>query len=208
MLSANYVKRQIMNLLPEEGVDLNLIDLHMRASIERTEECVSTLIDYKDKGFNYLNSSQYAVFLYFLANSIYTKTGNEVVPERLFLLNKMISGIDLWYKIKMPNYFSLSHTLGTVFSNATYGNYSIFFQGCTIGINNNYYPILEDGVIMFPGSVIAGKCKIGENTVVSSGVRIIDRDTPGNCFVFQGKGDELVIKKIDEYYAERYFIRK
>jgi serine O-acetyltransferase len=208
MLSANYVKRQVMNLLPEEGVDLDLIDLHMALSIERTEECIGTLIDYKDQGFNYLNSSQYATFLYFLANSIYIKSGDQIVPERLFLLNKMISGVDLWYKIRMPDYFSLSHALGSVFSNATYGNYSIFFQGCTIGKNNNNYPVLSDGVIMFPGSVVAGKCNIGENTIISSGVRIIDQDTPGNCFVFQGGANELIIKESTEYYAERYFIRK
>lgn len=208
MLSAEYIKRQIKNLLPEDEFELDLIDIYLPIAIDKTEECISTVINYREEGFNYLNSSQYATFLYFLANSIYIKSGNQRVPEKLFLLNKMISGIDLWYKIKMPNYFSVSHTLGTVFSNSTYGNYSVFFQGCTVGKNNNDYPVLSEGLIMFPGSVIAGKCNIGENTVVSSGVRIIDQDTPENCIVFQGIGNELVIKKSSEYYADRYFKRK
>ncbi len=208
MLSANYVKKQVMNLLPEDNINLDLIDLHMTYSMERTDECISSFIGYRDRGFNYLNSWQYATFLYFLANSIFTNSGDDDVPERLFLLNKMISGIDLWYKIEMPNYFSLTHTLGTVFSKAKYGNYSIFYQGCTVGKNNDNYPTLSDGLVMFPGSVIAGNCSIGENTVVGPGVKIIDQNTPANCFVFQGSANELIIKESNEYYAERYFIRK
>ena len=207
MLSAKYVKRQIMNLLPEDDVNLDLVDLHMAHAVERTNKCINAFIDYRDRGFNYLNSWQYATFLYFLANSIFNKSGDNEVPERLFLLNKMVSGIDLWYTIEMPNYFSLTHTLGTVFSKAKYGNYSIFYQGCTIGKNNDNYPTLSDGLVMFPGSVIAGNCNIGENTVVATGVTIIDQDTPGNCFVFQGDAGGLIIKESNEYYAERYFLR-
>jgi len=208
MLDGSYVKRQIKNLLPEEGVNLDLIDLYLTSSIERTEECISAFIDYRYKGFNYLNSWQYATFLYFLANNIYTKSGDDVVPERLFLLNKMISGIDLWYQIRMPDYFSLTHTLGTVFSKAKYGDYSIFYQGCTIGINNNNYPILGNGLVMFPGSMIAGCCSIGENTVLAPGVKIIDQDTPGNCYVFLGDSGVPKFKEIDEYFADRYFDRR
>lgn len=208
MLNANYVKRQVMNLLPEDDINLDLIDLYMTHSVERTDECINSFIGYRDRGFNYLNSWQYATFLYFLANTIFTHSGDDDVPERLFLLNKMISGIDLWYKIEMPSYFSLTHTLGTVFSKAKYGNYSIFYQGCTVGKNNDNYPTLSDGLVMFPGSVIAGNCSVGENTVVGPGVKIIDQNTPDNCFVFQGPANELIIKESNEYYAERYFIRK
>ncbi len=208
MLSANYVKKQLINLLPEDNLNLDLIDLHMTCSLERTDECISSFIGYRERGFNYLNSWQYATFLYFLANSIFANSGDDDVPERLFLLNKMISGIDLWYGIEMPNYFSLTHTLGTVFSKAKYGNYSIFYQGCTVGKNNDNYPRLSDGLVMFPGSMIAGNCSIGENTVVGPGVKIIDQNTPENCFVFQGSGNELIIKDSNEYYADRYFIRK
>lgn len=207
MLSADYVKRQIRNLLPEEGVSLDLIDSHITYSIERTSRCINAFIDYKDKGFNYLNSWQYATFLYFLANNIYTQSGNTTVPERLFLLNKAISGLDLWYQIQMPEFFSITHTLGTVFSKAQYGNYSIFYQGCTVGKNNNCYPVLGNGLVMFPGSLIAGNCQIGENTVVAPGVKIIDQNTPGNCYVFQGQSGDILIKECAEYFVDRYFIR-
>jgi len=36
---------------------------------------------------------------------------------------------------------------------------------------------------------------------------LIDTSSPGNGIVFDGKGSKPVLKEINEYYADRYFIR-
>ena len=126
---------------------------------------------------------------------------------RIFLLNKMLNGIDLFYEIEMARYFAIAHTVGMVFSKAEYGDYCAFHQGCTVGRNGMQYPRLGNGVVMFPGSMIVGNSFVRDNTVIAPGVKLIDTDTPGDCYVFSGKNDRPTFKKLTRYYAEEYFSR-
>jgi hypothetical protein len=50
----------------------------------------------KDK-FDYLHSSQYCIFVYFLSNTIWKQSGDTILPTKLFILNKALNGIDLFY---------------------------------------------------------------------------------------------------------------
>ena len=127
---------------------------------------------------------------------------------KIFYLNKVLHGIDLFYEIDLKNDFLLSHCIGSVFCKARYGNFSVFYHGTLIGINNSDRPNMSDGLIMFPHSKIIGKSNIGENVVVSINTTIINADTPDNVYVFNGKGKKLVFKDLNEYYADRYFTRK
>jgi len=43
---------------------------------------------------------------------------------------------------------------------------------------------------------------------VSSNATIINKDTPDNVYVFNGKVNKLIFKDLNEYYADRYFIRE
>lgn len=201
------VSSQIRTLIPDGHSPEILIKSHTQEALRRTEKCISVFKDYRAKGFDYLISWQYATFIYFLANTIWTQTQNDDTPTRLFLLNKYLNGIDLFYKISLGEHFSLTHTLGSVFSNATYGDYGIYYHGCTVGRNNNDYPRLEDCVVLLPNSMVIGSSLIRENTVITPGVKVINTDTPGHCYVFETKSGKLKFKELDSYYVDNYFIR-
>lgn len=207
LFSADYTCRQIELLIPD-GYHIGYnIKKYFKESLNKAEKCIRSSIDGSSLEFDYLVTWQYALFLYFLSRTIWTNTNKEDEAVRIFYLNKALNGIDLFYKIKMPDFFLIGHTSGIVFSRATYSNYSVFHQGCTVGRQDDKYPCLDSGVVMFPNSMIIGDCHVKENTVLAPGVRLINTSTPGNCIVFDGKGGRPVYKELTSYYADKYFVR-
>jgi serine O-acetyltransferase len=200
----NYVAKQLENISPSfDGtthLDVNIFEL----AIQKTHACLTQLKNFSGAHFDYLNSGHYATFLYYLSNSFY-KNGDTILATRLFLLNKAINGIDLYYAVAMPDIFGIGHTVGMVFSKATYANYCVFHQGCTIGRNQDDRPILEEGVILYPQSSVIGKCLVRKNTVLAPAVQLVNMDTPGNCIVFPSERGKPIFKEITETYALRYF---
>ena len=77
---------------------------------------------------------------------------------------------------------------------ATYGKRPVLHQNSTVGKNHGEAPVLGDGVVMYAGTAIIGRCEIGAGTVISQGTSIVNRSTPGNCMVFPGEVGGLVIK--------------
>lgn len=203
-----YLSKQLTNFFPDGFDSEPTITAHIEEALSFTTNCVASIKNWAANGFDYKISWQYATFLYFLSNTIWKRTGNSELPIRLFLLNKALNSIELFYEIELPEKFFLSHTPGLVFAKAKYSNYSVFHQNCTVGRSDDDRPILEEGVILYPNSMVIGKCLVRANTVISPGTKVINTDTPGNCLVFNGKGKNLVFKELSEFYADRYFIRK
>lgn len=191
---AGYVTRQLQNLLPD-GVD-PASDLlgHMDEALSRLNVCINAVRAWPLDRFDPLHSTQYCCFLYFLANSIWRRTGRTETPTRLFLLNKSLNGIDLFYEIEMPPVFFIGHSVGIVFAKATYGNYLVVYQNSTVGKNHGVGPILGNGVVMYPGTAIIGGCQVGDGTVLSQGVSLINTDSPGQCTVYAGPNGSVVCK--------------
>jgi serine O-acetyltransferase len=94
----------------------------------------------------------------------------------------------------MPDIFFIGHSAGIVLAKATYGNYMVLYQNSTVGKNHGDAPIIEDGVVMYPNTAIIGRCRVRENTIVSQGTGIINRDTPGNTIAFRGRDGDLIFK--------------
>ena len=200
------IESQIKNLFPSENeviISMQIADL----AFEKTDACIQTIKQWKSNGFDHLVSWQYASYLYFLSRQIFLEDGNIEHATRIFLVNKAINSIELYYQIEMPQYFFLSHTTGLVFAQAKYGEYSVFHQSCTIGRSDEDRPILEKGVILYPNSSVIGRCHVRENSVLAPGVQLVNQDTPGNCYVFTGEKGRPVFREIDEYFADRYFDR-
>lgn len=160
-----------------------------------------------DSDFNYLISWHHSVFVYLLSRLIGNVVEGREAATRLFLLNKALNGIDLFFEVEMGRNFLVGHTVGAVFAKADYGDYCVFHQGCTVGRQGDKRPVLGDGTVMFPGSRIIGDCLVRENTVLSVGVNLINTSSPGNCMAFEGKSGRPVFKELNEFYADRYFYR-
>lgn len=170
------------------------IDACLDQALARTGRCIDEVRAWPQGRFDYLHSTQYCTFLYFLANTVAASGAERDVCTKLFLLNKALNGIDLFYEIEMPEVFFIGHSVGIVLAKATYGNYLVLYQNSTVGKNHGVAPVLGEGVVMYANSAIIGRCQVGDGSVLSQGTGVINRDVPGQCVVYPGTGGELVFK--------------
>lgn len=168
----------------------------------RTEQCLRKVNNkYIDSNeINILrpsNSNSWAVFLYYLSNELY-QAGQEKTAEYVYYLNKIMHATDWFYAIDLPAYFWVEHPLGSVLGRASYEDYLVIYQGCTVGGNEKgskvYYPKLGHHLMMYANSTILGDSKVGNWVVLSAGTYVKDETIPDNCIVF-GSSPNIVIKE-------------
>lgn len=156
-------------------------------------------------GFNPYNSTQYAIFLYYLANSYFNHFGNNNISESLYLLNKQLHSIELFYNRRLPEYWYMEHPIGSVIGNANYSNGIIILQGVTIGANKGIIrPTFSGHTMLFANATLIGDCKIGKNVIISANTYIKETDIPDNSMVF-GCSPNLIIKEKSEEYMKKFF---
>lgn len=182
---AYYVAKQLDAMFPCAGVesDAQSIKKILPAAINRLRPILQAVRCFNSLWFEYFNSLQYSTFLYILANE-HSKTGSDLMlSDRLFYLNRALNSIDLFYAVKMPEVFFISHGLGTVLGNAAYGNRLVVFQDVTVGRVADARPVIGDNVILYPGVIITGESIIGHDCVVSAGVVLHNTVVPGGVIV-------------------------
>ena len=201
------VKKQLTNLFifNEAEEDQTLKD-NISIALSRSEHCFSKSSNNKyykrdlETYFNPFHSGQYCIFLYFLSNSIWRSDPRKNnLADRIYYLNKALNALDLFYEVEMPDVFFLDHPVGSVLGRAKYGKNFCFAQNCTVGNNKGTYPEIGENVKMLANTTILGKCKIGNNVIISANTYIKDSDIPNNCIVF-GSSPNLTIKLRDESY--------
>ncbi|MCV2420506.1 hypothetical protein [Paucibacter sp. DJ2R-2] len=185
---AAFVCRQLENFYPDDLDSRDVVQAAMPATLDRVRHCVGQVIAWP-QGFDPVMSGQYASFLYFLSNEVGVTLRDGVTATRLFLLNKALHGLELFYDVALPEVFLIGHTPGLVFAKASFGSHLVFHQGCTIGHKlDGHRPHFEGHTVMFPGSMVIGHCRVRANTVIAPGVVLVDCDTPGDCYVLAGPG--------------------
>jgi serine O-acetyltransferase len=172
-------------------------------AVEAMEQCFTSSNNkyYTNLCFTELHSVQYMIFLYHL--SVALRMGNR--PEdasRVYLLNRMLNSIDIYYEVNLPVVWGAEHPLGSVLGRAHYSNGLYFFQGVTVGGSGGCYPSLGKNILLYSNVSILGDTHIGDNVIVSSGVRILNKTISSNCLVFSS-GSELVIIEKDESYMHQ-----
>ena len=198
----NYVTDQLNLFFPDTiRIQPGTIAGYTATALDELDYCFSHVNDkYFREGdttrFNHLNSDQYAMFLYRLSHILYKETGEVNVSTKLFLLNKCLHGIDLFYEVDLPHIFLINHPLGTVLGRGKYSDYFIAHQGCNIGSNKDKFPSMGKYVSLHPGAAILGDCHIGENCKISAGSLLIDRDLEDNS-VYIGTARDHIVKKSD-----------
>ena len=191
-----YLCRQLENFFPDGRLEAERPQLQrqLQPALARLAHCIGAVRLWPRGEFDHLHSSQYATFLYYLANTLWHSGADRALCNKLFGLNKALNGIDLFYEIEMPEIFFIGHSVGIVLAKADYGNRLVLYQNCTVGKNHGDAPTLGEGVVMYPHSAVIGRCNVGAGSVIAQGVSIINRDTPGDCTVFQGTEGALVLK--------------
>ncbi len=203
---AGYVQSQVKNLLPlPDNDDLNLIDVHLDEALRRVGRCIDQVRMWRPGEFDVLHSSQYCIFLYYLANTIWRREQQRSICTKLFLLNKALNAIDCFYEIELPDVFFIGHSVGIVLAKATYGNHLVLYQNSTVGKNHGNAPVLEHGVIMYPNTAIIGDCLVRERSVISQGVSVINRNTEANRVAYSGERGGLIFRPSSHQILSDFF---
>jgi serine O-acetyltransferase len=203
-----YVTAQCAAVAPDgrEAAFRKAVDAHIDEALERLHRCINACAPWRPDEFNVLQSSQHTIFLYYLANTIWTRSGDGAAATRLFLMNKAFNGIDLFYEIAMPEVFYIGHSVGIVLAKAADGNFLVLYQGVTVGRHKDQIPRIGDRVILYPGSSVAGRAVVEDDCVVSQGVRVINKTAPRGSMVFATeKPGELAFRPRPDDLLQEYF---
>ena len=203
---ASYVRTQVGHFFPVgEDPQLQLIDVHLDEALGRLDRCVSQVKMWTQGQFDVLHSSQYCIFLYYLANTIWRREQARTVCTKLFALNKALNAIDCFYEIDLPEVFFIGHSVGIVLAKASYGKHLVLYQNSTVGKNHGVAPVLEDGVILYPNTAVIGRSLIQSRSVLAQGVSVINGTTQPNRVVYQGEGGSLIYKEPGRDILADYF---
>ncbi|MGD0283569.1 MAG: serine acetyltransferase [Dissulfurispiraceae bacterium] len=199
----DYVSNQLMVFFPDgKNTGKTEIRKYLALTLDRTEYCFSRInVKYFRTGeeifFNHLHGDHYAMFLYFLSNTLYKNNCDENLCAKIFQLNRYLHSIDVYYEVQLPDIFLFVHPLGTVLGRAEYSDFFMVYQHCNVGSNRNIYPVLKKYVSMHPGSSILGNCIVEENCRLAAGSLLLDRRLEKNS-LYIGNPGQYVIKTSSE----------
>ncbi|MDU8673308.1 MULTISPECIES: LbetaH domain-containing protein [Paenibacillus] len=208
----NYVLRQLNNFYPDN--DLLSKDKLFKDSfdhaLERTEYCFQhiALQAYHHQGntfFSHLHSDQYTLFLWFLSNSVWKRFDDSELASKLFYLNKALNGVVCMYDANMPNIFLILHG-GVVLGKASYSDFFVCYQGCTVGAINGIYPKLGKGVILAPQSSIIGDCTVGDLVTIGNQALLRNRNLDSRSLYYRHiDTGQHAIKRAKTPWAQSFF---
>lgn len=205
-----YVLALVARYFPDGYVFPGQLAPHVGKSLERIESCFSRIHRkyYRDQGtilFDHMNGDHFASFLYVLSNTVWHDTGDSALATRLFYLNKVMHGLDLFFSVELPEVFMLVHPLGTVLGHASYGNYLVVYQNVTVGASESgIYPRIGNGVVLYAGSTVIGDCALGDNVVVGARTFLLNGTVPAGSLVV-GQYPNQCIRPNQTPVVERIF---
>lgn len=202
----DYTVAQCANVVPDgrEAAFRAAVDAHMDEALERLHRCINACAPWRPDQFNVLQSSQHCIYLYYLGNTIWKRSGDTAAATRLFLMNKAFNGIDLFYEIAMPEVFYIGHSVGIVLAKATYGNFLVLYQNSTVGRHKDQIPVIGDRVILYPNTAVIGRSVVEDDVVVSQGTSVINKHVPKGQMAFR-KGDDLAFSPRPDDLLKEYF---
>ena len=202
-----YLTSQCAHMVPDgrEAAFRASADAHLDEALKRMHVCINGCAPWRLDELNVLQSSQHTIFLYYLANTIWRRSGDTAAATRLFLMNKAFNAIDLFYEIEMPEVFYIGHSVGIVLAKATYGNYLVLYQNSTVGRHKDQIPVIGDRVVLYPNTAVIGRALVGDDAVVSQGVSIVNRSVPAGQIAFRGTGSDLAFQPRPDDLLKEYF---
>lgn len=202
-----YIKKQLEQFFPDkQEVSEKILDNAVKNALQRLEYCFKHIsLQGRFKSFNYLNTDQYAMFLYILSNELYKNFEDIVLAQKVMYLNKIMHSINCMYDNELPEIFLFVHAIGMTIGKAKMSNYIVLHQNVTIGANNDTYPTLKEGVILCAGASVIGKCTIGNNVVIGANTNIYKKDIPDNIIVYTDSQAGLITAAHKRNYFSKFF---
>lgn len=207
-----YYTTQLNNFFPDlPGVQKSDISSLIDVSLDRLHFCFKhvTFARY-NKGdetiYNHLYSDHNLVFNWFLSNTAFVQLENKALAAKFYYLNKVMHSFDCMYDTALPDIFLVFHGSGTMLGKATYNDYFVCLQGCTVGSHKSKYPVIGKGVALTANSSIIGDCNIGNRVSVSTRTTIFSKDIADNHAAYMDwDTGALQIKPSTVCYAQQFF---
>lgn len=207
---ATYVARQLSTTFPDRDVGAAELEPYHRPALERLEHCFRHVrrkyfFDGEHACFDHLNTDQYAMYLYYLSNSVHRFDGDPALGAKIYALNKALHALDVYYQVELPEIFAWQHPVGTVLGRGTYANYLFVYQRCTVGANLALdYPTFDEGVVLYGDTALIGKTHVRKNTWLSVGAKVLDQEVGGDAVIF-GRSPNVVTKRAKRSVIETLF---
>jgi serine O-acetyltransferase len=187
---AKYVSSQLNLFFPDQNpVQADELLVWMNQAEERVFECFYGIkkkyfTEHETVYFNHLQTDQYCMYLYMLANFIYKNQGNLDLATKLYYLNKVMHSVDVYFTTDLPPVFLFVHPSGTILGRGKFHGRLVAYQGCTVGcLNEGIFPVFKGDVILYSHASVLGTCHIGHNVCIGTGVQVINTDVPDNTVV-------------------------
>ncbi|MHC1759638.1 MAG: serine acetyltransferase [Negativicutes bacterium] len=207
----DYVICQLRTFFPDKNSNINELGRFWDTTLQRIEYCFSKVNskyfwDGNNVFFNHLNADQYAMFLYFLSNTLYRNNSDATLCTKIYQLNRYLHSIDVYYEVELPEIFLFVHSIGTVLGRAQYSNYFIAYQRCNVGgsiskENLLIYPEMHEHVTLHPGTSVLGQCIVGRNSTIAAGSLLLNRNLDQNSLYIGNPRDYIIKNRETPHYA-------
>ncbi len=195
-----YIGKQMDSLFPD---DYSFFRANVRPSFEmaldRIELCYSKIKfpGYRRNGnsyFSHLYGDQYTQLLYYLSRSLWERSENKPICDKMVNMIRIIGGgLLVTYKCKLPDIFTWIHPSGTIIGNAIYNNYLTVFQNCTIEARNTE---IGKGVLIGAGAKLIGDTQtVGDFVMVGAGTTVYKEDISDMTVVYRDRTGKIEFRK-------------
>ncbi|MBU8915021.1 hypothetical protein [Neobacillus sp. 114] len=208
-----YVFHQLKHFFPDNRLSPKekRFTQSIHQALERTEYCFRhvSLKSFHDNGttfFSHLHSDQYTLFLWYLSNSAWKEFGDTELASKIFYLNKTLNGVVCMFDAQMPDIFLIVHGGGIVLGKASYSDFFVCYQGCTVGAINGVYPVLGKGVALAPQSTIIGDCKVGDHVTIGNNAVLRNKSlNSGSLYFRHTETGQHVVEQSRKPWAQTFF---
>lgn len=206
-----YYYQQLNNFFPDQKLKKVEIELIFDTAIDRLNYCfkhvsLNRYFNGKEAIYNHLYADHNLVFNWFLSNEVFKNNENTELASKLYYLNKVMHGFDCMYDTQLPDIFLIFHGVGTMLGKASYNDFFVALQGCTVGSHKGKYPIFGKGVALTSNSSVIGNCMIGDCVNISTRTTVFERNIESHHSIFvDGLSGKTVIKNSSLAYAQQFY---
>ncbi len=208
----DYLARQLNTIFPDgREISAESFSPVLTEVLERLEKIQSHIRNgyaWRDGSpfFNHLNSDHYATFLYLISYCLGREEQHRENATKVFLLNKALNALDVYFEVKLPEIFLLAHPVGTILGRANYADYFLVMQNCTVGNIDGKYPEMGQKVLLKSQSSVLGASVLGEGVCVGAGSLLLNATIPPYRTVV-GRAKDIIIgrehsEKWRDYFRE------
>lgn len=113
-----------------------------------------------------LRAEMQGILLYRIAREYFVS--GDPVCNNYAALGRFLSGFELYYSSEIGEGLKINHGVGTVVgARSIVGKNATLHHGITFGDKDGGRPHIGDHVTVYPGAVIAGAVRIGNNVIVA-----------------------------------------